>query len=57
MAKAKRGKTNLTVKGWRGSCPQCSRTGVRLLWETKGEDDKNIKICKVCDAAIRNKAS
>jgi len=56
MAKAKRGKTNLTVKNWRGTCPKCSRTGVKLLWEIK-EGEQNLKVCKVCDAAARNKAS
>jgi hypothetical protein len=55
MAKAKRGKTILTTKNWRGTCPKCERTGTKLLWEmTEGE--KKMKVCKICDATARNKA-
>jgi len=50
MPKPKRGKLARTIKGWRGTCPSCSRTGVKLLWEKPGED-KPIKVCKQCEAA------
>ena len=56
MAKPKRGKTNLTVKNWRGTCPKCNKTGKKLLWDMK-ENDKSMKVCKICDAVARNKAS
>ena len=56
MAKAKRGKTIQNIKDHRGTCPKCKRTGTKLLWEiTEGED--KLKICKICDATARNKAS
>jgi hypothetical protein len=42
MAKAKRGK-NIKAPGWRGTCPSCKKTGVKLLWE-KGD----AKVCKAC---------
>ena len=57
MAKPKRGKTNLTVKNWRGTCPKCSKTGKKLLWDMKDDAGKTIKVCKICDAVERNKAS
>jgi rRNA maturation endonuclease Nob1 len=42
MAKAKRGK-NIKTLGWRGTCPSCNKTGVKLLWEK----DK-LHVCKAC---------
>ena len=42
MAKAKRGK-NIKTLGWRGTCPSCKKTGVKLLWEK----DK-VNVCKAC---------
>jgi uncharacterized protein (DUF983 family) len=56
MAKPKRGKSVKIIKNWRGTCPRCGRTGAKLLWEA-AEGDKKMKVCKVCDAQIRNKAS
>ena len=50
MPKPKRGKLARTIKAWRGTCPSCNRTGVKLLWEKSGED-KPIKVCKQCEAA------
>ena len=55
MAKTKRGKSIITTKGWRGTCPKCKRTGARLLWEVT-EGEAKLKVCKICDATIRNKA-
>jgi len=50
MPKPKRGKLAHTIKSWRGTCPACNRTGVKLLWE-KTEGDKPIKVCKQCGAS------
>lgn len=47
MAKSVRGK-NVKGPGWRGTCPECSKTGVKLLWNKKTSDGKQIKVCKVC---------
>ena len=47
MAKPKRGKTIKTIKDWRGTCPVCKRTGVRLLYEATVEEAK-LKVCKRC---------
>ena len=49
MPKPKRGKLVHTT-GWRGTCPKCSRTGVKVLWE-KTEGDKTLKVCKRCGVA------
>jgi hypothetical protein len=54
MPKPKRGKFAKLVAGWRGTCPLCKRTGVRVLWDTT-EGDQKLKVCKRCDAQIRNK--
>lgn len=56
MAKPKRGKSAKLVKNWRGTCPKCGRTGARLLWDMT-DGDKKLKVCKLCDATARNKAS
>lgn len=48
MAKTTRG-NNIKKLGWRGTCPLCSRTGVKLLWTGKTEDGKELKTCKVCN--------
>lgn len=45
MAKNKRGPCVKKEKNWRGTCPLCSRTRVKLLWNK----DK-IKVCKHCAA-------
>ena len=49
MPKPKRGKLVKNGQTWRGTCPLCNRTGVKLLWEKSvGEDKKNV--CKQCGA-------
>jgi len=48
MAKAKRGRAIKKILGWRGKCPSCSKTGVKLLWEKAGEGDAKLKVCKAC---------
>ena len=49
MPKPKRGKLARMTKEWRGTCPLCTRTGVKILWE-KTEGDKTHKVCKQCGA-------
>jgi hypothetical protein len=48
MAKNNRGKEirKLPNHG-RGECPQCHRTGVKVLYEVKA-GDQSIKVCKYC---------
>lgn len=47
MGKSKRGRNIKKTEGWRGTCPVCKRTGVKLLWvKTEGED--TLKVCKRC---------
>lgn len=48
MAKNYRGNNIKRESGWRGICPLCKRTGVKLLWEKVIEEDKKIKVCKRC---------
>ena len=47
MAKTKRGKNIKNIPNWRGSCSNCERTGVKLLWD-KRTDNGGIKVCKIC---------
>jgi rRNA maturation endonuclease Nob1 len=47
MAKTKRGNNIKKILNWRGICPVCKRTGVKLLWDKLSEDG-TIKVCKVC---------
>ena len=49
MPKPKRGKYAKLIAGWRGTCPVCHRTGVKILWE-KIENDVKKKVCKQCGA-------
>jgi len=48
MPKPKRGR-NVKAPGWRGQCPVCGRTGVKLLW-TKSGGEAPLKVCKKCGA-------
>lgn len=48
MPKAKRGKLIKATPGWRGTCPVCKRTGVKLLWNRNDEDGKAMNVCKHC---------
>ena len=47
MAKLYRGKNIKKLPNWRGTCPICKRTGVKLLWDKITETGK-IKACKMC---------
>ena len=49
MAKQKRGKVLKLEKNWRGTCPVCGRTRVKLAWpESNIKGAKNV--CKACYA-------
>lgn len=37
----------------RGICPRCGKTNVKTLYE-KEIDGKQVKICKVCNATLKN---
>lgn len=39
----------------RGECPICHRTAVKVLYEVE-VDGKKLKVCKVCNATLKNKA-
>ena len=54
MSKAHRGKGLITLhKGGRATCPVCSRTGVKVVYEIQYKE-KAIKICKNCKASLAN---
>lgn len=56
MAKTHRGKGIRTLEAHgRGICPVCKKTRVKILYE-QTIDGNSVKICKVCNAAIKNKA-
>lgn len=47
MAKNKRGRNIKKTPNWRGTCPICKRTGVKLLWN-KVTGNVTINVCKLC---------
>ena len=55
MSKNHRGKglKGLPAFG-RGTCPVCKRTGIKIVYETKIED-QTIKTCKECFKTEENK--
>jgi len=36
-----------TIPNWRGTCPICGRTRVKILW-TAVQGEGNVKVCKAC---------
>ncbi len=46
MGKTTRGKNIKKTPGWRGTCPVCSRTGVKLMWTNSNDQ----KVCKKCSS-------
>ena len=52
MGKQRRGKIIKKIAGWRGTCPNCGRPRVRLVWGKKNEDGKVTNICKLCFSKI-----
>lgn len=56
MSKNHRGAGIRSLEGHgRGVCPVCHRTGVKVLYEVD-VDGKKVKVCKVCNAVMKNKA-
>lgn len=39
----------------RGTCPICGKTQIKTLYDQE-VDGKKVKICKICKAALKNKA-
>ncbi len=39
----------------RGTCAICGKTHIKVLWE-KEVNGETVKICKYCNAALKNKA-
>lgn len=39
----------------RGTCPICNKVNIKTLYE-QTIDGQNVKICKYCNAALKNKA-
>ncbi|MBQ0051112.1 MAG: hypothetical protein KBT11_03495 [Treponema sp.] len=54
MSKAHRGTgiRNEAMHG-RGKCPRCGNENVKVLYE-KEIDGNNVKICKFCNAQLKN---
>ncbi len=48
------GVRSLPFRG-RGMCPICKKDGLKILYE-QTIDGQNVKICKICNAALKNKA-
>ncbi|MBQ5538251.1 MULTISPECIES: hypothetical protein [Treponema] len=54
MSKAHRGTgIRSEVNHGRGKCPRCGNENVKVLYE-KEIDGNSVKICKVCNAALKN---
>ena len=54
MSKAHRGTgIRSEVNHGRGVCPRCKKENVKVLYE-KEIDGNNVKICKICNAALKN---
>ena len=54
MSKAHRGKgIHDQFAHGRGTCPVCSRSNVKILYEQEAGEAK-LKICKICRAAIKH---
>ncbi len=56
MAKTKRGRSlyNLPSRG-RGTCPICSSTRIKLLYQRTKADGGAIKVCKKCANAPQSR--
>ena len=56
MAKTHRGSgiRELVAHG-RGTCVRCGKDAIKILYE-KEIDGKQVKICKVCNATLKNVA-
>lgn len=53
MAKSHRGAgIRDQVKSGRGSCPNCKRTGIKLMYEVELSGEKK-QVCKQCNAGLK----
>lgn len=54
MSKAHRG-TGIRTEAnhGRGTCPRCGKENIKVLYE-KEIDGKQVKVCKYCNAALKN---
>ncbi|BCN31801.1 hypothetical protein [Anaeromicropila herbilytica] len=48
MAKPNRGASIKSKENWRGTCPCCKRTRVKLLWTKVTENKEKLTVCKHC---------
>ena len=48
MSKANRGKELKKELNWRGICPICKRTAVKLTHIKLDKNEQKIKVCKRC---------
>ncbi len=56
MSKSHRGTgIRTTPNHGRGECPRCKNKNIKVLYETD-LDGKKVKICKYCQAALKNQA-
>jgi ribosome-binding protein aMBF1 (putative translation factor) len=39
----------------RGTCPLCHKTDIKVIYEVD-VDGQKVKVCKYCNAALKNKA-
>ena len=37
----------------RGECPRCHKTGIKMSYEVEIDGNK-VKVCKVCNGALKN---
>ena len=56
MSKNHRGKglKNVPNHG-RGTCPVCKRTGIKVIFESKIEEN-TVKVCKTCNKTLAGKS-
>lgn len=56
MSKAHRGAgIRAEAQHGRGTCPKCGKVNIKVLYE-KEIDGATVKICKYCNAALKNVA-
>lgn len=55
MSKAFRGKVIRRNKDFRGTCPICGRTRVKVVWTKVLEDGTKSCCCKLCGRVTKKK--
>lgn len=54
MSKAHRGTgVRSEANHGRGKCPRCGNENIKVLYE-KEIDGNNVKVCKICNATLKN---